>query len=84
MTSNRDIQKLFDQWNPNKVKAGDRVQVNIDTINPYPARVVGLDIDLKNEKVYANLRLLSERKNCPIRVDVADCYVAWEIFKGHM
>mgnify|MGYP003114612753 CR=1 FL=1 len=50
MTSNRDIQKLFDQWNPNNVRTGDRVQVNINTNQPYPARVVGLDIDLKKRK----------------------------------
>ena len=84
MTSNRDIEKLFDQWNPNGIRAGDRVQVNVDSEQPYPARVVGLDLDMKNQKVYANLRLLSESVgNKPIRVDVADCYVSWGIYRGH-
>ncbi len=84
MTSNRDIEKLFDQWNPNGIRTGDRVQVNVDSEKPYPARVVGLDLDMKNKKVYANLRLLSESTgNKPIRVDVADCYVSWGIYRGH-
>lgn len=82
MTSNRDIEKLFDQWNPNKIRAGDRVKVSNG--QKYQARVVGLDIDIKNKKVYANLKLMVEgNKNRPIRVDVADCYHISAMYPGH-
>ena len=77
MTSNRDIEKLFDKWNPNRIKAGDRVQVSNG--RNYPARVVGLDVDIKNQKVYAHLRLTDNTKGYAIKVDVADCYP----FTGH-
>ena len=48
MPSNREIEKLFDQWNPNGIRAGDRVQVS--NSQKYQARVVGLDLDMKNKK----------------------------------
>ena len=75
MTSNRDIQKLFDQWNPNKVKAGDRVQVNIDTISPYPARVVGLARLLPGEPLPV-LPAGQQRAG-------AVCNVIWDRGTGH-
>tara|TARA_R100001510_G_C7550266_1_gene134364 strand:- start:343 stop:600 length:258 start_codon:yes stop_codon:yes gene_type:complete len=81
MVSNREIERLFDKWNPNRISAGDRVRVSIGM--KYQARVVGLDIDLKNQKVYANLRLFENTKGYPIRVDVADCYKIGAIFPGH-
>jgi ribonuclease I len=83
MVSNRDIEKLFDQWNPNKIKAGDRVRVKMSGYS-YIGRVVGLDLDLKNKKVYANLRLADNTKKNPCRVDVADCFSAVEtMYPGH-
>jgi hypothetical protein len=81
VTSNREIEKLFDRWNPNRIKAGDRVTVSIG--QKYQARVVGLDLDLKNKKVYANLKLLDNTRKSPTRVDVADCYPSRLIFVGH-
>lgn len=81
MTSNRDIEKLFEQWNPNNIRAGDRVQVNNYT--KYIARVVGLEIDLKNEKVFACLKLADVTKNHPIRVDVKDCYRNIAVYPSH-
>ena len=83
MVSNRDIEKLFDQWNPNKIKAGDRVRVKMVGYS-YVGRVVGLDLDLKNKKVYANLRLADNTKKNPCRVDAADCFSALEtMYPGH-
>ena len=81
MTSNREIEKLFDQWNPNNVRAGDRVQVKNN--KTYSARVVGLELDIENEIVYANLRLLDNTKSNPIRVDVKDCHPASSLYPGH-
>jgi hypothetical protein len=81
MVSNRDIEKLFDQWNPNHIRAGDRVQVSL--VTKYRARVVGLEIDLKNRKVFANLKLSDNSKRHPIRVDVSDCYPIGPLYPGH-
>lgn len=81
MVSNRDIEKLFDKWNPNGIKAGDRVHVR--TSVKYQARVVGLDLDIKNKKVYANLKLAENTKGYPIRVDVTDCYKIGMMYPGH-
>ncbi|HBQ60118.1 MAG TPA: hypothetical protein DD671_10990 [Balneolaceae bacterium] len=81
MPSNREIEKLFDQWNPNGIRAGDRVQVS--NSQKYQARVVGLDLDMKNKKVYANLRLAENKKGYPIRVDVADCYPFSGLYPSH-
>ena len=60
MVSNRDIDKLYEQYNPNNIRSGDRVMVSVGY--RYLARVVGLDLDLKNKKVYANLRLMDNTK----------------------
>jgi hypothetical protein len=81
MTSNRDIEKLFDQWNPNGIRAGDRVQVS--NSQKYQARVVGLELDIKNRKVYANLKLRENNRLYPIRVDVADCYPFSGLYPSH-
>ena len=81
MISNREIEKLFDKWNPNKIKAGDRVDVSCGAV--YRARVVGLDLDMKNKKVYANLRLQDNTKRNPTRVDVADCHRITALYPGH-
>lgn len=70
--SNRDIQKLFDKYNPNNIKSGDIVKVNLHS-RKYAARVIGLNLDIKNKKVYADLKLIEQNKNHPTRVDVADC-----------
>ena len=72
--SNRDIQRLYDRYNPNNCATGDRVLVKLGSVS-YFARIVGLDLDLKNKKVYANLRIFenTHNKSLPIRVDVADC-----------
>ncbi len=79
MVSNRDIERLYDQYNPNQIKTGDRVTVSIGY--KYSARVVGLELDLKNRKVLAYLRLMDNTKTHPVKVDVADCYpqsgVSW-------
>ena len=69
--SNREMDKLWSRYNPSGIKAGDLVEVNVGT--KYRARVVGLDLDMKNKKVYANLKLFDTSKRFPIRVDVADC-----------
>ena len=69
--SNRDIDRLWQKYNPNNISAGDIVEVSVGT--KYRARVVGLDLDLKNRKVYANLKLLEQAYNVPIRVDACDC-----------
>ena len=71
--SNREIAELFDKYNPNSIRSGDRVMVQTGR-DPYKARVVGLEIDIKNKKVYANLRLFDTTKRNPTRVDVADCW----------
>ena len=70
--SNRDIEKLFDKYNPNGIRSGDIVRVNLHS-QKYTARVVGLNLDLKNKKVYADLKLIEQNKKNPTRVDVADC-----------
>ena len=72
--SNRDIERLFDKYNPNKVRTGDRVSVKLSA-STYYARIVGLDLDIKNQKVFANLKLADSAKRHPIRVDCADCFV---------
>ena len=79
--SNREIQKLYEMYNPNNIRSGDRVNVRIG--QGYLARVVGLDLDLKNKKVYANLRLIDNTKRNPIRVDVADCHKLGLTYPGH-
>jgi len=81
MTSNREIEKLFDQWNPNQIRVGDQVQVVVGI--KYRARVIGLDLDLKNRKVFANLKLSDNSKRYPIRVDVSDCYSTGSGYPGH-
>lgn len=80
--SNRDVQRLFDKYNPNNIKSGDRVVVKVNNF-PYQARVVGLEIDIKNKKVYANLRLFDTTKRNPTRVDVADCRVSGPLYPSH-
>ena len=81
--SNRDITKLFDSYNPNKIKSGDLVKVSLSHAS-YSARVVGLSLDIKNKKVYADLKLLEQDKRHPIRVDVSDCTVSpGPLFPGH-
>lgn len=81
MTSNREIEKLFDQWNPNNVRAGDRVQVK--NSRTYSARVVGLELDIENKIVYANLRLLDNTKGNPIKVNVKDCFPSLVVYPSH-
>lgn len=81
--SNRDIERLYDQWNPNNIQTGDRVRIKMHGYS-YLARVVGLDLDIKNKKVYANLRLADNTKRNPSRVDVSDCIKADQpVFPGH-
>ena len=81
--SNRDIQRLYDQFNPNNIKTGDRVLVSLGD-RSFPARIVGLDLDLKNKKLFANLKLLDTSKRNPIRVDAADCTVSsGAMYAGH-
>ena len=81
--SNRDLQKLYDKYNPNQIKSGDMVLVRMQSFS-YSARVVGLDLDLKNKKVFANLKLLTPSKKHPIRVDVADCVRSgMPLYPGH-
>lgn len=82
MISNRDIERLYDQWNPNNVMVGDRVKVRLFT-NVYTARIVGLSLDIKNKKVYADLRLQDTRKKFPTRVDVSDCHKIHATYPGH-
>lgn len=82
MISNREIEKLYDRWNPNSVMVGDRVIVSLSA-HKYQARIVGMELDIKNKKVYANLRLADTAKRVPIRVDVADCYKVRAIYPGH-
>ena len=81
--SNRDIERLYDKFNPNKVKTGDRVLVKLGD-RSFSARIVGLDLDLKNKKLFANLKLLDMSKRNPIRVDAADCVVSsGALYTGH-
>tara|TARA_A100001011_G_C13998237_1_gene710212 strand:+ start:415 stop:705 length:291 start_codon:yes stop_codon:yes gene_type:complete len=81
--SNRDIQKLYDKFNPNNIKTGDLVKVDLHEYS-YSARVVGLDLDLKNQKVFANLKLLEYSRRHPIRVDVSDCVRSGTpLYPGH-
>lgn len=81
--SNRDVERLYDKYNPNQVRSGDVVLVKLHEVK-YSARVVGLDLDLKNKKVYANLKLLDQGKKYPIRVDVADCTKSQlPLYPGH-
>tara|TARA_B100000927_G_C16174227_1_gene352669 strand:+ start:297 stop:578 length:282 start_codon:yes stop_codon:yes gene_type:complete len=81
--SNRDIERLYDKYNPNNVRSGDVVLVDLAQFR-YAARVIGLDLDLKNRKVYANLKLLEQNKRYPIRVDVADCQPSrFPLYPGH-
>ena len=72
--SNRDIERLFDRYNPNNIKSGDRVLINMGSYK-YRARVVGLNLDIKNRKVIADLKLRDPHKKYPTRVDVSDCLV---------
>ncbi len=81
--SNRDVEKLFDKYNPNQIKSGDMVKVVLSSVS-YSARVVGLYLDIKNKKVYADLKLLEQNKNHPTRVDVADCVISgMPLYPGH-
>ena len=81
--SNRDINKLFDQYNPNKIKSGDLVKVVLSH-SSYSARVVGLSLDIKNRKVYADLKLLEQNRKHPTRVDVTDCVISTKpLYPGH-
>jgi len=74
MVSDREVEKLYDKYNPNKIRTGDRVLVQLHD-QQYFARIVGLQLDIKNRKVYADLRLLSVKDTLPrpTRVDVTDC-----------
>ena len=81
MVSNREIENLYKKYNPNNIRSGDRVTVTIGTT--YRARVVGIELDIKNRKVYANLKLLDNTKKNPIRVDVADCHAFTPLYPGH-
>lgn len=81
--SNRDIEKLFDSYNPNKIKSGDLVKVRLSHAS-YSARVVGLSLDIKNKKVYADLKLIEQNRNHPTRVDVSDCITnSMPLYPGH-
>ena len=81
--SNRDIQRLFDKYNPNGIRSGDLVKVILSHAS-YSARVVGLDLDLKNKKVYADLKLLEQNRRHPTRVDVSDCVTSTKpLYPGH-
>tara|TARA_B100001057_G_C22819404_1_gene938798 strand:+ start:1462 stop:1743 length:282 start_codon:yes stop_codon:yes gene_type:complete len=81
--SNRDIERLYDKYNPNAVRTGDIVMVSLGQVK-YQARVVGLDLDIKNKKVFANLKLSEQNKRNPIRVDVSDCQKrTLPLYPGH-
>ena len=81
--SNRDISKLFDAYNPNGIKSGDMVKVKLSHAS-YSARVVGLSLDIKNKKVFADLKLIEQNRNHPTRVDVSDCVAtAMPLYPGH-
>lgn len=83
MLSTKERRKLFEQYNPNQIRIGDRVTVSIH--KKYPARVVGLTLDVKNRKVYADLKLLDAKPGdmLPTRVDVSDCYSTGALYRGH-
>jgi hypothetical protein len=83
MLSEREKQKLFEQYNPNQVRVGDRVLVSVGS--RYPARIVGLSLDIKNRKVYAHLKLLDRNLGAayPTKVDAADCYSSGPLYPGH-
>ena len=51
--SNREMDRLWSRYNPSNIKAGDLVEVNIGS--KYRARVVGLDLDIKNKKVHGSV-----------------------------
>ena len=70
--SNRDVERMYDKYNPNEVRTGDIVTVSLGPVR-YQARVIGLDLDIKNKKVFANLKLTEQNNRNPIRVDVSDC-----------
>jgi len=81
--SNRDIERLYDKYNPNNVRSGDRVKVTLGSLS-YMARIVGLDLDLKNKKLFANLKLSDTQNRLPIRVDCADCKISSApLYAGH-
>ena len=81
--SNRDIDRLFEKYNPNNVKSGDIVKVKLSHAE-YAARVVGISLDLKNKKVFADLKLLEQNKSHPTRVDIADCVTSpGPLYPGH-
>ncbi len=81
--SNRDIEKLFDKYNPNGIKSGDMVKVTLSHAS-YSARVIGLGLDIKNKKVYADLKLIEQNRKHPTRVDVADCSTSSGLtYPGH-
>jgi hypothetical protein len=81
--SNRDIERLYDRYNPSHIATGEMVLVSLHQMQ-YAARVIGLDLDIKNKKVYANLKLVNQNKRHPIRVDVADCTrTAKPLYPGH-
>ena len=82
MISNREIEMLYDRWNPNSIMVGDRVIVNINP-KKYQARIVGMELDIKNEKVYANLRLMDTSQCLPIKVDVSDCFKVRATYPAH-
>ena len=73
--SNRDLERLYDKYNPNNIRSGDLVEVDLNYVR-YSARIVGLSLDIKNRKVYADLKLIEQNKTHPIRVDVADCMIS--------
>ena len=83
MLSEREKQKLFEQYNPNRVRVGDRVMVSVGS--RYPARIVGLSLDIKNKKVYAHLKLLDKNLGTayPTKVDAADCHSSRHLYPGH-
>ena len=81
--SNRDIERLFQKYNPNNIKSGDIVKVKLSHAS-YAARIVGLSLDLKNGKVFADLKLLEQNRSHPTRVDVSDCVKPiGPIYPGH-
>ena len=74
VVSNREVEELFDKYNPRNIRSGDRVLVTLHQIS-YFARIVGLELDIKNKKIYASLRLFKnlDSSSLPTRVDIADC-----------
>ena len=70
-------------YNPNKIKSGDLVKVKLSHAS-FAARVVGLSLDIKNKKVYADLKLIEQNRNHPTRVDVSDCMISSKpLYPGH-